>query len=523
VYDSLYHVEEAGGVLRFYGYAHGSQTYASLDRTGHFVGTGSAEAAALVHILHMEPEEGQEFELGFYSPSSQRFLILRAHRTATGGFYYVAYCDGTQWFTTPSADLPWFTDPRPWRILYDAQDQRFQAWVDGHLVAQVESFSLQNYYPYFAATDTDVDPNDSVEIHVDQFQYLDFQENDGTTRYVPAGMYLTAPQDAGTYVAFHRLRWSAQTPPGTACKLQLRTASTLQNLQTAPWQGPQGPDTYFTGGTAPVPWFHDGHRWFQIRVLLSSTDSLQTPTLDSLVLTWDSLAVIQGDSGGIQLPQEYPAAVHYDAEGHRSVLVRFYPPQSSAGNLWLSSAVHPEQHYAMTNGIHRWWNLHTEGIYDSLDLTLFYQPEDLPPNLSEPDLWAWRWDGNQWTSWVPDSLDTLSNAVQCRGIPALSQWTLASEGATRFQENPPHSATVGRILYAQRQAWLDLTHGSPGPVLVEIFNVSGQRLWHRQQTLPAGRHRWALPSGYPAGVYFLRISLPQHSPLLLRWAWTGRG
>ncbi len=520
VYDSLLSIEETNGYLRFYGYERSTTTfpYASLDRTGHMVGTASAEAAARVHLLYMEPKEDQEFELGFYSPSTGRYAILRAHRLSNGGVFYIAYSDGSQWYTTTPVDLEWPNRERSWRILYDDQNQCFSAWVDGYLVGCVDNFSINDFYPYLGATSSDLDPSDSLEVHVDGFQYLDFAQGDWTTRYLASGAYQTAPQDLGVYADFLRLRWVSDLPTGTACRLQIRTAATETALTTAPWEGPEGPGTYYEASPALVPRFHDGHRWFQVRVLLSSTDSTLSPSLDTLEILADTMEALEADSSTVVLTPDVASVVQYDDNGQRSLVATFFRPQG-AGNLVFTAAVHPEPHPGMLDGLTRWWNLQGEGTYDSVHLTFFYQQNDLPdPNFTEADLWAWRWDGVQWTPFPADTVDTLRNWLYCSGVIRLSQWTLGPQGATEREERGRETPTAhARLLLASRGATLELQNLQPGRWHGRILDAAGRQVAEVSWFLPAGFHRLALPAPPHAGVYFLRLESPKGHGQTLRW------
>ncbi len=521
VYDSLCHVEETNGVARFYGYNRGSVFYGSLDRTGYLVGNASAEASARVRIFYMEPEEGQEFELGFYSPSTGKYLILKAHRLSTGGTFYVAYSDGSSWYSTEPVNLDWPNRFRTWRIRYYADIHAFAAWVDGYLVGGAVDFTLNDFYPYFAYTDTDLDPADSVEVQVDRFQYYDFSQNDWTTRYLAAGEYLSAPQDPGTYAEFLTVYRAATLPSGTACRLQFRTAPTQSDLANAPWMGPGGPGTFYETPSATLYRYHTGHRWFQLRVLLETTDSVNTPAVDTLRIQADSLLALEGtDSGAVQIPQGFSSVVHYDAAGHRTLVAHFQNPQTGSGNLTFSSAVHDTFHYAMANGISRWWNLSAQGAYDAVDLTFFYKEEDLSPETSdtaEAQMWAWRWDQTQWDSFSPTQLDTAQNFLYCAGLAALSQWTLGPQNPIQVQEQTPPPLARCRLYQHGFQTWLEVPR--PGIWHLVLYDAAGRRILQTTLQTTQRHQRLLVPTPPRSGVYFAKIHGENTPAQVLRWVY----
>jgi hypothetical protein len=81
-----------------------------------------------------------------------------------------------------------------------------------------------------------------------------------------------------------RLSWKAQTPHGTAVKLQIRSAVSKKGLETEAWVGPRGSGDYFTesGATLEV----DGnHRWLQYRVIFTTPNGGSTAVLEEVSIT----------------------------------------------------------------------------------------------------------------------------------------------------------------------------------------------------------------------------------------------
>ncbi|HNW59478.1 MAG TPA: hypothetical protein PKI62_07375 [bacterium] len=95
-----------------------------------------------------------------------------------------------------------------------------------------------------------------------------------TEAYVVSGAY-----DLGEYHAsvFDSLFWKADTVAGvTSAWFQLRTAESAFALDGATWYGPNGKDSYYTTSGSALNPVHTGHRWYQFRALLKTSDPLQT-------------------------------------------------------------------------------------------------------------------------------------------------------------------------------------------------------------------------------------------------------
>jgi len=90
--------------------------------------------------------------------------------------------------------------------------------------------------------------------------------------------FISQKLDIGKEVSFESLFWSAQTEdPQTSINLQLRTENTLGDLESAEWMGPADFDTTYTqSGTAIHP-AHNGHRFYQFKATLNTSDPLYTP------------------------------------------------------------------------------------------------------------------------------------------------------------------------------------------------------------------------------------------------------
>lgn len=80
------------------------------------------------------------------------------------------------------------------------------------------------------------------------------------------------------------ISWEAEIPPKTWVRAQIRFAGSQTDLEAAEWTGPQGPDTWFENGD-PLPETAQG-QWVQYRLALGATNSLGTPRVTRVDLTY---------------------------------------------------------------------------------------------------------------------------------------------------------------------------------------------------------------------------------------------
>ena len=94
-------------------------------------------------------------------------------------------------------------------------------------------------------------------------------------------------RDLKRKVIFDSLYWEARTAIDTTnIKLQLRTASSYADLESAPWMGPNDAQSYYTTQPAAINPYHNGDRWYQFKALLETKDPLHTPSLSNVVIKY---------------------------------------------------------------------------------------------------------------------------------------------------------------------------------------------------------------------------------------------
>ena len=115
------------------------------------------------------------------------------------------------------------------------------------------------------------------------FSYADIGDSyNRTDRYD----YISAPFKGGPNAQYESISWQAQTPFRTRIEFQIRTASTLEDLVTALWQGPDGPDSYYSKSGATLPTIKTNQPYIQYKASLISPNSANSPILESVSIAY---------------------------------------------------------------------------------------------------------------------------------------------------------------------------------------------------------------------------------------------
>ena len=94
--------------------------------------------------------------------------------------------------------------------------------------------------------------------------------------------FISPAFDGGPGAVFSTLAWKGDTPWRTGLEFQLRAAETRQGLDSAPWQGPRGPDSFYRNSPAGIEGLLPKTRWIQYKASLISPDSANSPVLRSV-------------------------------------------------------------------------------------------------------------------------------------------------------------------------------------------------------------------------------------------------
>jgi hypothetical protein len=95
--------------------------------------------------------------------------------------------------------------------------------------------------------------------------------------YAPSGTFTSSVLDAGRTATWGNVNWTATVPANTSILVQVRGGNTAT---------PDGTWSAWTTVTNAGPLGLPASRYLQYRVVLSTSDSTQTPTLYDLLFTW---------------------------------------------------------------------------------------------------------------------------------------------------------------------------------------------------------------------------------------------
>ncbi|NUQ62094.1 MAG: VCBS repeat-containing protein [Pirellulales bacterium] len=104
--------------------------------------------------------------------------------------------------------------------------------------------------------------------------------------------YESPPFQLPDGAAARSIRWTADVPPKTWVKAQLRFADSQQSLAAAAWLGPDGPNTWFTDDKPAVPAAQQG-RWVAYRLALGAANGLSTPRVREVVVEYTAASAAQ--------------------------------------------------------------------------------------------------------------------------------------------------------------------------------------------------------------------------------------
>jgi len=192
-------------------------------------------------------------------------------------------------------------------VFYGGADQsKLYRWIPGSTWTQVCQFGLDP-----ATEELSVMATYYGRLYIATARYEGYQ---GGRLYVssaaPLGRLMSVVHDFGGPIRAGTLSWIDFRPgAGNTTRFQVRSGTTPQQVQSAPFLGPDGSaSTYYeTSGTA-LPPAHDGHRYFQYLVDLLCPNGLAMPFLDQVTVAADTLDVA-GVAGGAPGAQDANARV----------------------------------------------------------------------------------------------------------------------------------------------------------------------------------------------------------------------
>ena len=98
--------------------------------------------------------------------------------------------------------------------------------------------------------------------------------------------YVSPPFDAGPDARFESIHWEGETPFRTSLEFQVRSARTRQGLESAPWRGPEGPNSVYTKPGVRLSGLDAGSSVIQYKATLISPASANSPLLRSVSINY---------------------------------------------------------------------------------------------------------------------------------------------------------------------------------------------------------------------------------------------
>jgi hypothetical protein len=127
------------------------------------------------------------------------------------------------------------------------------------------------------------------------FVYLYF------VKYFENGTFESEPFNSSGNLTWLNLNWTSQTPKGTQINFELRTGTTIQDLYSNQFLGPDGrSSTYYTSPGTPIWFGHINETWIQYRVYLSTDETSKTPVLSNVSISFDHFPILKS-------PQVFPS------------------------------------------------------------------------------------------------------------------------------------------------------------------------------------------------------------------------
>ena len=112
----------------------------------------------------------------------------------------------------------------------------------------------------------------------------------GPKTYFSNGTLVSKPYDIGLNSVLKAISWNAGVNLQTSVKFQLRTASSEGGLTPKDFVGPSGStNNYYTTSGENIWSGHDGERYVQYKVYLTTRDSEETPILEDVTINYNCL------------------------------------------------------------------------------------------------------------------------------------------------------------------------------------------------------------------------------------------
>ncbi|MBU0476921.1 hypothetical protein KKB68_02875, partial [Patescibacteria group bacterium] len=145
---------------------------------------------------------------------------------------------------------------------------------------------------------------DSPDFTAEQYLKLDNIEFKKTFPYYSSGNLTSYAYDTGDIVIFDAIAWDVDvTGAGTSIKFQLKTALDNNGAPGAwtDWLGPDGTsNTYYDTSGTSINTAHNNHQWVKYKVFLETSNTANTPVLNSLTISFSGGSWINTEWAEVQ-------------------------------------------------------------------------------------------------------------------------------------------------------------------------------------------------------------------------------
>jgi len=124
----------------------------------------------------------------------------------------------------------------------------------------------------------------------------------GVKNHTMSGTYTSPAYSLGGKAVFGQISWDSSTPMGASVKIQLRTGSTQDELNSSEFVGPDGTNATYYTYPQDIWEGHSNASWVQFRVYISTPDSSTTPVLHSVSVAYNlrpTLEFLTPQQGGV--------------------------------------------------------------------------------------------------------------------------------------------------------------------------------------------------------------------------------
>jgi len=112
-------------------------------------------------------------------------------------------------------------------------------------------------------------------------------------QYVPTGSFVSPVINKIQNLKFANISWEGQIPENTFLRFQVRSANSVEALESAIWYGPFSTDDYYTVSGTVINPVHTEHLLFQYRVFFETDDLLISPSLNKFIISYNVFGEIR--------------------------------------------------------------------------------------------------------------------------------------------------------------------------------------------------------------------------------------